>query len=52
VLPRLRLLAAGGEQPGRAAAVLRRSVALEVGFALVVIAVTSVLVATEPPNPP
>jgi copper transport protein len=51
-LPRLRLLAAGGGEPGRAAAVLRRSVALEVGFALVVIAVTSVLVATEPADPP
>lgn len=50
-LPRLRLLAAGGAEPGRAAAILRRSVALEVGFALVVIAVTSVLVATEPANP-
>ena len=52
VLPRLRLLAAGGEQPGRAATVLRQSVALEVAFALVVIAVTSVLVATEPADPP
>jgi copper transport protein len=50
-LPRLRLLAAGGEEPGRAAAILRQSVALEVGLALVVIAVTSVLVATEPANP-
>jgi copper transport protein len=50
-LPRLRLLAAGGEKPGTAAAILRRSVALEVAFALVVIGVTSVLVATEPANP-
>jgi copper transport protein len=50
-LPRLRLLAAGGEEPGTAAAILRESVALEVAFALVVIAVTSVLVATEPANP-
>jgi copper transport protein len=50
-LPRLRLLAAGGEEPGRAGAILRQSVALEVAFALVVIAVTSVLVATEPANP-
>lgn len=49
-LPRLRLLAAGGEEPGRAAAILRRCVALEVGFALAAIAVTSVLVTTEPPN--
>jgi copper transport protein len=51
VLPRLRLLAAGGGEPGRATTVLRQSVALEVGFALVVIAVTSVLVVTEPANP-
>ena len=50
-LPRLRLLAAGGGEPGSAATVLRRSASLEVGFALVVIAVTSVLVATEPANP-
>jgi copper transport protein len=49
-LPRLRLLAAGGAGPGRAAAILRRSVALEVAFALTAIAVTSVLVTTEPPN--
>jgi putative copper export protein len=47
-LPRLQLVAAGREEPGRAGAILRRSVALEVGFALVVIAVTSVLV---PPSP-
>jgi hypothetical protein len=33
------------------ASILRQSVALEVAFALVVIAVTSVLVATEPANP-
>ncbi len=51
VLPRLRLLAAGGGEPGRATTVLRQSVGLEVGFALVVIAVTSVLVVTEPANP-
>jgi copper transport protein len=51
VLPRLTLLAAGGGEPGRAATILRQSVALEVGFALVVIAVTSVLVVTEPANP-
>jgi copper transport protein len=50
-LPRLRVLAAGGEEPGRAAAILRQSVALEVAFALVVIGLTSVLVATEPANP-
>ena len=51
VLPRLRLIAAGGGEPGRATTVLRQSVGLEVGFALVVIAVTSVLVVTEPANP-
>jgi len=50
-LPRLRQLATRGAEPGRAAALLRRSVALEVGFALVVIAVTSVLVVTEPASP-
>jgi copper transport protein len=50
-LPRLRLLAAGGEQQGTAGSILRQSVALEIAFALVVIAVTSVLVVTEPPNP-
>jgi hypothetical protein len=32
-------------------AILRQSVALEVDFALVVVAVTSVLVATEPVDP-
>jgi copper transport protein len=49
-LPRLRLVATGREEPGTAAAILRQSVALEVGFALVVIAVTSVLVVNEPAN--
>jgi copper transport protein len=47
-LPRLRRLAAGGEEPGRAAALLRRAVALEVGFILAVLGVTSILVATTP----
>ena len=47
-LPRLRRLAAAGSEPGRAAGALRQAVALEVGLALVVIAVTSVLVVTEP----
>jgi copper transport protein len=50
-LPRLRRLAAGGEEPARATAILRRSVAMEVGLALVAIAVTSVLVVTEPASP-
>jgi copper transport protein len=49
-LPRLRRLAAGAEEPDRAASILRQSVALEVALALVVIAVTSMLVATEPAN--
>lgn len=48
LLPQLRTAAAGGEEPGRAEALLRRSVAVEVGLALVVLGVTSVLVATEP----
>jgi copper transport protein len=48
LLPRLRALADQGDEPGRAAALLRRSVAFEVGLILVVLGVTSVLVATEP----
>jgi copper transport protein len=48
ILPQLRALAARREPPGRAATVLRRSVALEIAFALVVLGVTSVLVATQP----
>jgi len=48
LLPRLRALADGGDEPDRAAALLRRSVALEVSLVLVVLGVTSVLVATEP----
>jgi copper transport protein len=50
-LPRLRRLAAAGDEPGHAAVLLRQAVALEVGFALVVIAVTSVLVVTQPARP-
>jgi copper transport protein len=50
MLPQLRALAARGEPPRGAASVLRRSVALEVGFAVIVLGVTSVLVATEPPG--
>jgi copper transport protein len=49
LLPRLRRVEGGGEEPERAAALLRRSVAFEVGLALVVLAVASVLVATDPP---
>jgi copper transport protein len=48
LLPQLRTVAGGGEEPERAAARLRRSVACEVGLALVVLGVASVLVATEP----
>jgi copper transport protein len=47
-LPRLRRLAAGGEGPGRARTILRRTVAAEVALVLVVLAVTAVLVAAEP----
>jgi putative copper export protein len=49
LVPRLSALAAAGQEPGRTATVLRRSVAFEVGFALIVLAVTAVLVVTEPP---
>jgi copper transport protein len=48
LLPRLRTVADGGEEPERAAALLRRSVAYEVGLAVIVLGVVSVLVATEP----
>lgn len=47
-LPRLRRLAERGEEPGRTATVLRRAVAFEVAFLLVVLGVTSVLVVTDP----
>ena len=48
LLPRLRQRALEGVEPGRAGALLRRAVAYEVGFALVVLSVTSVLVVTQP----
>jgi copper transport protein len=48
LLPRLRRVADGDEEPERAAALLRRSVACEIALALVVLGVASVLVATEP----
>jgi putative copper export protein len=48
LLPRLRVVAGGGEEPEHAAALLRRSMAFEVGLALIVLGVTSVLVATQP----
>jgi copper transport protein len=48
-MPRLRRLAAGGGEPGRAATFLRRAVAFEVALLLIVLGATSVLVATEPP---
>jgi copper transport protein len=50
MLPQLRVLAARGEPSGHETTVLRRSVTFEVGFALIVLGVTSVLVATEPPG--
>ena len=49
LLPRLRTVADGGEEPERAAALLRRSVGCEVALALVVLGLASVLVTTEPP---
>jgi putative copper export protein len=48
LLPRLRTVAQGEEEPERAAALLRRSVACEVALAVVVLGVASVLVTTEP----
>jgi putative copper export protein len=48
LLPRLRAVAGGGEEPERAAPLLRRSVACEVALALVVLGLASVLVTTEP----
>ncbi len=50
LLPGLRRVADGAEEPERAAALLRRSVASEVALALVVLGVVSVLVATQPPG--
>ena len=49
-LPQLRALMARGAPPGPAATTLRRAVSLEVGFATIVLGVTSVLVATQPPG--
>ena len=46
--PRLGAITSGHEEPGRAATLLRRSVALEVGLAAIVLSVTSVLVTSEP----
>jgi len=48
LLPRLRTVAGGEEDPEQAAALLRRSVASEVVLALVVLGLASVLVVTEP----
>jgi copper transport protein len=48
LLPRLRTVVDGDEEPERAAALLRRSVACEIVLALVVLGIASVLVATEP----
>jgi copper transport protein len=48
LLPRLRRVRDGAEDPERAAALLRRSVAYEVGLAVVVLGIASVLVTTQP----
>jgi copper transport protein len=48
LLPRLRRVSGGAEEPERAAALLRRSVAYEVALAVIVLGIASVLVATEP----
>jgi copper transport protein len=48
LLPRLRAVENRQEEPERAAGLLRRSVACEIGLALVVLGVVSVLVATDP----
>jgi putative copper export protein len=48
LLPRLGPVASGSEEPERAAALLRRSIACEIGLAVVVLGVASVLVATQP----
>jgi putative copper export protein len=48
LLPSLRRVADGDDSPERAAALLRRSVAWEIGLALVVLGLASVLVVTEP----
>lgn len=50
LLPGLRRVAGGAEEPGRAATLLRLSVASEVALALVVLGVVSVLVAADPPG--
>lgn len=50
MLPQLRAAASRGDPPGAAATLLRRSVVLEIAFAIVVLSVTSVLVATQPPG--
>ncbi|HSI80291.1 MAG TPA: CopD family protein [Solirubrobacterales bacterium] len=47
-LPRLRRLAAGGHEPGKAAVLLRRAVAAEVALVIAVLGLTSVLVVTQP----
>ncbi|MCW2997624.1 MAG: copper resistance protein CopC, partial [Solirubrobacterales bacterium] len=50
VLPRLRALAAGGGTPGPVGHLLRRTLRLEVGTILVVLAVTGALVGYAPPG--
>ncbi|WP_354700165.1 Copper transport protein YcnJ [Paraconexibacter sp. AEG42_29] len=50
VLPQLRQLASGGGTPGAAGHLLRRTLRLEVGTVLVVLAVTGALVGYAPPS--
>jgi copper transport protein len=49
LVPQLRKLAAGGQQPGEAGLALRRSLRAEVALLAVVVGVTSVLVSYAPP---
>jgi copper transport protein len=48
IVPALRRIAAGGEPPGRAGVLLRRSLRLEVALIVVVLGVTSALVSYPP----
>jgi copper transport protein len=50
VVPALRRLAAGGEPPGAAGRVLRRTLRAEVALVIVVLGVTSALVSYAPPK--
>jgi copper transport protein len=50
VMPALRRVAAGGEPPGAAGRLLRRTLRAEVALLVVVLAVTGVLTSTSPPG--